>query len=227
MSDDLKEKNGIGIPLEECLLPEEVDEILHHSSIAVFQRREIIFRQNTRTSHVMYVKSGLVKTYKEGRNKRSIILKLATAGDFLGIHSVYGHDMHQFSAAALQTAEIGFIDLASFNEVLQRNGRFAHALVQKLCTDGLYFFERLLAQSHKQLPGRIADVILYFSDILYKQEEFEFPLTRRELAELAGTTKESFIRTLTEFKNDKIIVLDGSKVRVNSMKIVRTLSNLG
>ena len=50
---------------------------------------------------------------------------------------------------------------------------------------------------------------------------------RRELAELAGTTKESFIRTLTEFKNDKIIYLDGSRVEILSMDIVKTLSELG
>jgi CRP-like cAMP-binding protein len=56
---------------------------------------------------------------------------------------------------------------------------------------------------------------------------FTFPLTRRELAELAGTTKESFIRTLSEYKNDRIINLDGSRVEIVSMDIVRTLSELG
>ncbi len=70
-------------------------------------------------------------------------------------------------------------------------------------------------------------MILYFADVIYKSQEFEFPFTRRELAELAGTTKESFIRTLAEFKNDKIIELDGSGVKINSMKIVKTLSELG
>jgi CRP-like cAMP-binding protein len=82
-------------------------------------------------------------------------------------------------------------------------------------------------QTHKQLPGRIADVLLYFAEQIYRQPHFDFPLTRRELAELAGTTKESFIRTLTEFKNDKIIYLDGSRVEIISMDIVKTLSELG
>ena len=91
----------------------------------------------------------------------------------------------------------------------------------------MFIFERLIGQSQKQLPGRIADVILYFSDTIFQKEEFEFPFTRRELAELAGTTKESFIRTLSEFKNDKIISLEGSRVSINSMKIIRTLSELG
>ena len=73
----------------------------------------------------------------------------------------------------------------------------------------------------------MAAVILYFSEIIFKQQVFDFPLTRRELAELAGTTKESFIRTLAEFKNDKIIDLEGSRVSINSMKIIRTLNEKG
>ena len=63
--------------------------------------------------------------------------------------------------------------------------------------------------------------------MIYKDLKFSFPLTRRELAELSGTTKESFIRTLTEFKNDKIIELNGSEVEIKSLKIVKTLSELG
>ena len=93
--------------------------------------------------------------------------------------------------------------------------------------DGLFIFNRLMSQSHKQLPGRIADVILYFSETIYNNHIFSFPLTRRELAELSGTTKESFIRTLTEFKNDRIIELNGSDVEIKSMKIIKTLSELG
>jgi CRP-like cAMP-binding protein len=169
----------------------------------------------------------MVKIYKEGRNKRSLILKIATAGEFLGLISIFGNGMHQYSASSVQSSEIGFIDINVFKRILKNNSEFAMSLIQTLSFDGIFYFERLMGQSHKQLPGRIADVILYFSEKIFKQETFEFPLTRKELAELAGTTKESFIRTLAEFKNDKIIELDGSRVSINSLKIIRTLSELG
>ena len=216
-----------GIPQESCLLPFELEEVRTHLSIAGFQKKEIIFRQNTPVSHVLYVKSGLVKIYKEGRNKRNFILKIASPGEFIGLMSVFGSNMNQFSASAVDVAEIGYIDKAAFILVMQKNSEFTRSIIRSLSEEGLFIFERLIGQSHKQLPGRIADVILYFSDIIYKKEEFEFPLTRRELAELAGTTKESFIRTLSEFKNDKIISLEGSRVMIKSMKIIRTLSELG
>ena len=107
------------------------------------------------------------------------------------------------------------------------NGKWSLQLLNLINQDGLFIFNRLINQTHKQLPGRIADVLLYFAEDIYGQTRYDFPLTRRELAELAGTTKESFIRTLTEFKHDKIIALDGSHVEIISMDIVKTLSELG
>ncbi len=215
------------IPFGDCLSEVEIEEIRQHSNIVKYEKKEIIFRQNTRTSHITYVKSGLIKIYKESRNNKYIVLKIALENDFLGLLSTYAGDMHQYSASAIQFAEICFIDREVFNKILKTNGEFALKIINLLCNDGLFIFSRLMSQSHKQLPGRIADVILYFVEYIYKSSEFEFPLTRRELAEMAGTTKESFIRTLAEFKHDKIINLEGSKVSINSMNIVKTLSELG
>jgi CRP/FNR family transcriptional regulator, polysaccharide utilization system transcription regulator len=215
------------VPFEQFLSENEKEEIRQNSNTVEYNKREIIFRQNTRTSHIMFVNSGMVKIFKEGRNKKFIILKVAVPQDFIGMLSIYGRDTHQYSASAIQMAEVTFIDIGTFNRILFSNGEFAEKIIKNITNYGLYIFDRLMSQSHKQLPGRIADVILYFAESIYNSEEFEFPFTRRELAELAGTTKESFIRTLAEFKNDKIIDLDGSHVKINSIKIVKTLSQLG
>jgi CRP-like cAMP-binding protein len=111
--------------------------------------------------------------------------------------------------------------------VLQDNGQYGLKIINLLSLDGLYIFNKLMGQTHKQLPGRIADVLLYFAEDVFKTQKFYLPFTRRELAELAGTTKESLIRTLTEFKNDKIIDLEGSTIEIKSLKIIKTLSELG
>ena len=227
MNDPVSSVSSLGLPFEDCLLPGEIEEILPFCSLVSFGRREVIFRQNTPASHIMFVRSGFAKIYKEGHNRRSVILKIATPGEFLGLMSVYGGHLHQFSASSVQESEIGFIDMGVFNRILRQNGEYSSKIIQVLSGDGLFIFERLMNQTHKQLPGRMASVILYFSEKIYKQPVFDFPLTRRELAELAGTTKESFIRTLAEFRNDKIIDLEGSRVSINSMKILRTLNELG
>jgi CRP/FNR family transcriptional regulator, polysaccharide utilization system transcription regulator len=197
------------------------------SNVVSYYDGDVIFKQGTRTSDVMFIKEGLVKIYKEGRSDKLIILKLAKAGCFIGLLSIFGDDMHQYNASSVGNSEVIYIDTESFNDIIKKNGTFAMHLLNQVSLDGLYIFEKLMSQYHKQLPGRIADVLLFFSEIIYQNSVFSFPLTRRELAEFAGTTKESFIRTLTEFKNDRIINLEGKDVEILSMDIVKTLSRLG
>jgi CRP-like cAMP-binding protein len=215
------------IPFSYLLTDEQILLLSQNLNQVHYRKKDIIFRQNTRASNLMFVKSGLVKIFKEGRNDRTIILKLESKGNFIGLMSVFGENIHQYSASAVDDAEICDIDFSVFKSVLMENGKFAIKFLSILSTDGLFIFDRLLSLSHKQLPGRIAEVLLYFSENIYMHSNFTIPFTRKELAEFAGTTKESFIRTLTEFKNDKIISIDGSNIMINSIDIIRTLSALG
>lgn len=215
------------LPFMNLLTTDQADFIAKNSNVVRYKNRDVIFLQNTRTSHIMFIKTGLVKVYKEGRNGKVLIIRIDTPNNFLGLMSVFGYDIHQYSSAAIDNTEICFIDITSFKNLIKENGLFALKLMNTLSFEGLFLFDRVMSQSHKQLPGRIADVLLYFAEKIYHSTTFTLPLTRRELAELAGTTKESFIRTLTEFKNDKIIDLNGSIVEIKSVKIIKTLSELG
>jgi CRP/FNR family transcriptional regulator len=215
------------MPYAQLLSEEQKDFLRNNSNVVKYNKKDRVFLQNTRTSHIMLVVSGLVKIFKEGRNERTVLLKISLPGSYIGLLSVMGDQLHQYSAAAVESSEICFIDINAYKNVLLENGKFSIQLMNILSRDGLFIYNRLMNQTHKQLPGRIADVLLYFSELIYQNTVFDFPLTRRELAELAGTTKESFIRTLTEFKNDKIIKLDGSHVEIISMDIVKTLCELG
>jgi CRP-like cAMP-binding protein len=202
-------------------------QLAENSSLVRFGNKEILFRQKTRTSHVMYIVDGLVKIYKENVSNRPVTLKIISGDHFAGLDALFAEPVYQYSASSIGEITLLIIDFGTFNNLLLNNGRFALDLIRVLSRESLYIFTRLNSQTHKQLPGRIADVLLYFSEEIYHSRTFEFPLTRNELAELAGTTKESFIRTINEFKHDKIIELDGRKVKIISLDIIKILSDLG
>ncbi len=206
---------------------QEKETLMQNSSLVQYREKEILFRQKTRTSHAMYVVSGLVKVYKENGSNRSITLKIITGNQFVGLDTIYAESVYQYSGSAITDTMVLIIDFGTFNNLVLSNGKFALDLIRMLSQDSLYIFTRLNSQTHKQLPGRIADVLLYFAEDIFHSYSFEFPLTRNELAELAGTTKESFIRTINEFKHDKIIHLDGRKVKIMSLELVKILSELG
>ncbi len=206
---------------------ENKEAVAENSSLVQYPTKDILFRQHTRTSHAMYVVSGLVKVYKESGANHSVTLKIVSGNQFVGLDTIYAESEYQYSGSAIVDTRVLIIDFGTFNNLVLSNGRFALDLIRMLSMDSLYIFKRLNSQTHKQLPGRIADVLLYLAEEIFHSYAFELPLTRHELAELAGTTKESFIRTINEFKHDKIIQLEGRKVEIKSLDIVKILSELG
>jgi CRP-like cAMP-binding protein len=209
------------------LTAEQVDLINDSTYFVPYKKGDIIFRQNTPTSHIMFIKSGLVKIYKEGRNNKVYIIEVSKANNFIGLSSIFSEGVFHFSASAIDVTEIYYIDIGVFKNIIHENGNYAIQMMKQISNNALQTIDKLINITQKQLPGRIAEIILYFSKEIYNANKFEFPLTRQELAELAATTKESFIRTLSEFKNDKIIELDGRMVEIKSMEIITILSRLG
>ena len=224
---DTPVKDVLNIPGINTLTEDEKALIENNSNIVNYNTRDVIIKQNTRTSHVMFIKSGLVKVYKEGRNEKVIILQIARPGDFIGLLSLLGDKIYHYSASSLSKSQVIFIDVGVFNEIVSNNGFFAAQLMKQISKEGLHMLDKLMNNAHKQLPGRIADVLLFFSKNIYNSNVFELPMTRRELAEFACTTKESFIRTLAEFQHDRIINLNKRRVDIISMDILQTLSRLG
>ncbi len=215
------------LPFASLIKKNDLQELFKKSNLVRYSKKETILKQDTRTSHLMLIKEGMVKIYKENRNERNQILYLAKKGNFIGATSIFGAETFHFSASSVERTEVWFIDIDVFKNVLLNNSKYAIKIINLLSQENLFTTNRLLAQISKQLPGRIADVLLYFAEDIYQSHKFVVPLTRKELAEMAGTTKESFIRTLTEFKNDKIINLKASSIEIKSMDIVKTLHNLG
>jgi len=221
------ENNHSRFPFEHLLTQKEVNELIGASNKVDYSKKDVVFKQNSRVSEIAYVQSGLLKLSREMRKGKNIILRIAQKGTFLGLPSVFDNEIYEYSAICIEPTTIWFFQADVFKDLINRNGSFANEIVSQLAKDNIFNVARLSSLLYKQLPGRVADIILYFSEEIYKSNSFSIPLTRQELAELAGTTKESLIRTLSEFNNDKIIDLTRNGFSINSLHIIKTLSRLG
>lgn len=192
-----------------------------------FSRHDILFNQKMPSDHAVFIINGLIKVYKGGRGDRLICISLTGPGQFAGLSSVFGSPDYKFSASAIENTEALMIRKEALEDAIRSNGKFANELFKVLSADLLEIAEKLVNFSMKQLPGRVADLLQYFSEEVFDSDDFTVPLTRQELAELIGTTKESLIRTLNEFKNDKIIELEGKRIKILSPELITMLSNLG
>lgn len=218
----------------DCFLPtfnkltdDQIRRINESSYLVNHKKGEDIFRQNKPISYVKYVKSGLVKVAREGENEKSVIIKIVSANSFLGILSLFYEERYQFSATALEDTTIIYTSFSVFKEIVAENGHYAIYMMKELSSIAMVLLDKVINVSQKQVPGRLADVLLYFSSTIYKSDTFTLPVSRMDLAELISSTKESISRTLTEFKNDKIIELDDKVVTIKSTELLQILSRLG
>jgi len=218
----------------ECLWPsynelsqEQAERITLNSFRIRHKKGEQIFRQDQPVSHVMLICSGLVKLYKEVDPRKNIILKIVGPGSYIGIISAFYGNRYQHSASALEDTETLYVNLTDIKEVIGANGKYALHFLKHLSSEGILLIDKMINLSKKQIPGRIAEILLFFSKEVYHGNDFTLPLSRQELADLVSSTKESISRTLTEFKNDRLIDIADRKVILKSIDLLEVLSRMG
>lgn len=218
-------------PVKSCaasvLSERELELMSSNVSEVEFCRGEALFKENILNSHVTYIQSGLVKIHMNATGGKEYIVKLVKAPAYLGLSTIFGDRVNNYSATALVPTTACFIDIETFKNLIYKNGKFAYEIIADISRNDLMDYKRFATQSHKQTPGRIAGVILYFAEKVYHNECFELPLSRNEIAELIGISRESVTRALMNLKKDGIIDIDKHHVRILKMDSLRAIEEAG
>lgn len=197
-----------------AILNDEELNLLENSCAHVeFEKGEIIFKQDAFSSNVVYIKSGLVKVHLKGIHRDQII-KIAKGPTFLGLPTTFADKVNQYSATAIEKTIACFIDIDAFKHFIYKNGVFAYEIIINLCREELDNFQKCVNHKQKNVHGRVADTLLHVSRSIFESDEFLFPLTRNEFADLIATSRESISRILGEFHEDKIISVVGRKMKI-------------
>jgi CRP-like cAMP-binding protein len=214
-------------PLFYQLTDEELHIINRNRFEANYKAGETIFKQGTAMTHLMSFRKGLAKVYIEGVNNRNLIMQFILPTNLLGGPGFKTDNRYHYTIVAVEDSEACFIDIKDFEEVLLRNNEFALLLIAKNNKQSIYNFGRFISLTQKQMPGRIADALLYISQEVYKSNDFETRISRQDIADLTALTKESTIRILKQFKNDKIIEVDGNHFRILDLEELKRISLTG
>ncbi len=211
----------------EKLLPEELRLLEAGSVVIKYNKREVICKQGSFVSHVMYVQSGLAKVFiNDGSN--SLVLKIIPSGNLLGLSSLSeDQNTYQYTAMAYVESEIKLIDINVFRQMVGRNIEFAKEVINILSANSLQIYGRFFCLTHKQAYGRMADILLCLSNRVFKQTEFNLPLSRKDLAELSGISPETVIRMLKKFCDDGLIRMDGKSITVLDFDRLGRISEFG
>ncbi|WP_321516338.1 Crp/Fnr family transcriptional regulator [Marinifilum fragile] len=192
-----------------------------------FEKGEIILAEGSRTSHIVYLREGLAKEYGKNRFQEEYILQVVKPHSYLGLHSIFSDTNNHYSYAALTPVRVCYIDLNVFSQFIKENGRFGYEILSSVCNDSLNNYHRFIDQHQKKIYGKLADAILYFAIVIFGRKEFDLPLTRKELAHMIGTSRESVSKQISVFVKDKIISIDGRYIKILDMNRLQDISRVG
>jgi len=211
----------------EKLTPEQRDFIDQHSVRINYRKGEMICKQGGFVSHVMYMEKGLAKVFLEN-GANSLVLRIIPDRNFLGLAAVSEqHQTFPYSAMAYVDSEITQIDVKAFRHLMDQNPEFVKEIIEILSANSIQIYGRFYCLTYKQAFGRLADILLCLSDRIFKNSEFDLPLSRKELAELSGMSSETVIRMLKEFKEEGLIRMEGKSIEVLDYARLKTISDTG
>ncbi len=213
-------------PAARNLTDEELGILEKNSALVHFKKGEIIFREDALSTNVAYLRTGIAKIHKRGPAADKI-LRVVKAPTYLGIPTSMGEKINQFSATALVETSVCFIDTNLFRNFIFQNGAFAYEIIMELCRHELNDYQRFTSQSQKQVPGIVAETLLCFSEKIFANTRFQFPLTRGEIGDLVGTSRESVSRVLTDLAGEGIITYDAREITILDPERLKQISDKG
>jgi CRP/FNR family transcriptional regulator len=202
-------------------------ELINSSRFQVdYRAGEIIFKQGTPSPYFFCMTSGLAKIYIEGYGK-NLILGLVKPVDYIFGPGIYVDNRHYYSASAVEDSTACLVDTTVFKTLIRENPDFAEEFLKRVSLQTIFNFDQLLNLTQKQMPGRIADAIFYLSEKIYCKNPCELTISRQDLADLSGMSKESAIRILKDFKEEGILTLAGNTLEILNPKQLRQISETG
>jgi len=195
-------------------------------STVTYRKGETIIKQGTQFTHVVSFNEGLAKLVVEGETEKNVMIGLVKPSEILGGPGMFENNRYAFSVIALTKSKICLIDASIFKKIIQTNDEFAESFLSTFSTRYIQAINRLVSITQKQMYGRVAEALLYLSDSIYLTDEFNMDLSRLELAEFTGMSKESVSRIFREFKEDDLISTHGRTIIIKNKNRLRRIYNL-
>jgi CRP-like cAMP-binding protein len=210
------------------LTPDEVNLINFEKDFRQYKRGEILYNEGSRISGFYCIHSGIIKIFKTGFDGKEQIIRFAKPGDIIAYRSVLSNEPACTTAKVIEDCQVCFIPSDILISLVKTNSVYANELLKLACHELGEANSFITDIAQKTVRERLAEILLLLVDDfgLDDQKYLKISLTREELANIVGTATESVIRLLSEFKSDKLVELNGRKIRILNKKGLFKISNV-
>lgn len=202
---------GLNNFISEARGQQELNKLSENRELQRFRKKDLIYEEGQYAKRLYFIASGKVKTFKTNDVGKEYIIKIHKAGEFLGYQALIREDKYHESASALEETEVNLVPKEDFFALLYNNRDFSARFIKMLADNMEDQEEQLLSLAYNSIRKRVAESLLVLQERFAKEG---ISILRDDLASMVGTAKESVIRTLTDFKNEGLIKIEGGTIAI-------------
>lgn len=212
-------------------LTQEQKEILAKDfTIQKYKKNENIYCEGETPTYLMCLLSGKVKIYKDGVGGRSQIIRVIKSHEYFAYRAYFAEENYVTAAAAFEPCTICLIPMPTIVKLIQENPELSMFFIRQLSKDLGISDERTVSLTQKHIRGRLAESLLFLRDTYGVEEDqctLSIYLSREDLANLSNMTTSNAIRTLSNFAAEKLIIIDGRKIKLIEEEKLKRISKIG
>ena len=204
--------------------------IVDNFNIQTFKKNQYIYAEGDEPEFLWCLLKGKVKKSKEGVGGRVQILRLIRPVQYFGYRAYFANEPYVSSAAAFEPSTLGALPLSLVKEMIDNNRNLAWFFIRELAHNLGGSDSRIVNLTQKHIRGRLAEALMVLRDNYGYEDDgatINIYMSREDLANLSNMTTSNAIRTLSAFVSEKLLIVDGRRIRIINESALRKISKFG
>lgn len=216
---------GISQFISEVRSQEKLNQLAEGLEAKTYFKKETIYREGSYARSIYFVEKGKVKTFKTNEYGKEFITHVYHPGEFFGYQDILQSGQYHESAMVLEESEICSMSKDDFLKLLYKDHEISSRFIKMLANNIIEKEQQLLNLAYNSVRKRVAGSLAKLYKSIGEDAPPVITITREDLANMVGTAKETLIRTLSDFKEEKLIKLEGSNIHVLDIERIEEMPN--
>ena len=212
------------------LTVEEKRQVISQMVVRTFQKNMTIYSEGDEPRNLLCLLNGKVKIYKDGIGGRTQIVRVIKPVEYFGYRAYFANQNYVTSAAAFETSTVCLIPIEMMERWIMENNQLALFFIRQLAVEVGNSDQRTVNLTQKHIRGRLAESLIFLRDNYGLEEDgatLSIYLSREDLANMSNMTTSNAIRTLSAFAQEKIIAIDGKKIKIIDDESLERINKIG
>lgn len=195
-----------------------------------YKKNQIIYAESESPENLYCLLEGKVKLFKSGIGDRVQILRLYRPVQYFGYRAYFAREPYVSSSAAFEPSLLGIIPMKIVESIIRQNNDVALFFIHELSRNLGGSDTKIINLTQKHIRGRLAEALLLLAENYGYEGDgatLKIYMSREDLANLSNMTTSNAIRTLTSFVSEKLILVDGRRIRIVNEQQLRKISKFG